>query len=377
MNQLAILWIICGLIISGCGEAVDSTYRESSETQNVPTLHLVLDSESSSESLASSCIGMVRSVEMDCHVQSNRPIERDTYVLVNVKEGSIRKVGEVEDIDCTNWGRCERVKFVAILAGETQSKRLSLSIREWDRHSKVEPRVVLALPPAHERATLLPRKISYIGAMGQKVEKELLVEYPFNPYNVGSPTEIRVQWQGNNEDNGINQHNESSEVHDKNEINRLLKVFATSYETEDVDLYISVFWADGFRYVSDMGTPNNTTDDVRFDDIREERESAIRVFSLYRKLQIDLTIPLEVEWNESRTRAEVRTHYEITAFVADGVSLEGGHDGWYAEGVFLFVLEKRPDWRRCVWRITEWFDKASHKERLDKLATAFGNVKAQ
>ena len=377
MNQFAILLTICGLLISGCGEAIDSTYRESSETQNVPTLHLVLDSESSSESLASSCIGMVRSVEMDCHVQSDRPVERDTYVLVNVKEGSIRKVGEVEDIDCTNWGRCEPLKFVAILAGETQSKRLSLSIREWDRHSRVVPRVVLALPPAHERATLLPRKISYTGATGRTVEKELLVEYPFNPYNVGSPTEIRVEWQGNDEVNGINQHNESSEIHDINEINQLFKAFVTSYETEDVDWYISVFWADGFLYVSDMGTPNDTTDDVRFNDIREERDSAIRVFSLYRNFQIELVYPLEVEWNESRTRAEVRTHYEITAFVGDGVTLEGGHDSWYTEGDFLFVLEKRPNWRQCEWRISEWFDKAIHKERIDKVVTAVGNVKVQ
>lgn len=195
MNQMAILLIICGVVISGCSEAVDSNY-------NVPTLHLVVDSERSSESRHTSCIGMVRYVEMDCHIQSDRPVEHDTYVLVNAKDGDVK-----------NWGR-ERLKFIAILAGETQSKRLSLSISEWDVHSKVVPKVVVTLPPAHERATLLPRKISYTDAMGQNVEKDLLVEYPFNPYNVGNPTEIRVEWWASEEINATHNRNDLSEIHE-------------------------------------------------------------------------------------------------------------------------------------------------------------------
>ena len=50
-----------------------------------------------------------------------------------------------------------------------------------------------------------------------------------------------------------------------------LRAWRTRYETEDIDAYMNVFWADGFRYISDMGTPDDTTDDVKFDDIREER----------------------------------------------------------------------------------------------------------
>ena len=139
-------------------------------------------------------------------------MEHDTYVLIHAKEGTVRKVGEVEDFDCTNWGRCERLKFVAILAGETQSRRLSLSVRESDLYSRAVPKVVVAIPPAHERAALLPRKISYTDAKGQKVEKDVLAEYPFNPYNVGYPTEIRVEWQGGDEVNGTDQNNEVSEI---------------------------------------------------------------------------------------------------------------------------------------------------------------------
>ena len=44
-----------------------------------------------------------------------------------------------------------------------------------------------------------------------------------------------------------------------------------------------------------MGTPDDATDDVKFDDIREERESAIRVFSLYQDIEIELDEPPEVD----------------------------------------------------------------------------------
>ena len=275
---------------------------------------------------------MVRYVEMDCHVQSDRPVEHDTFVLIDAKDGYVEKVGEVEDFDCTNWGRCDRLKFVTILAGETQSKRLSLSVRERDLQSRAVPKVVVTLPPARERATLLPRKISYTDATGQKVEKDLLAEYPFNPYSVGYPTEIRVEWQGGDEVNGTHQNNEVSEIHE------LLTRWETWYETEDVDAYMSVFDA-GFTYVADMGTPNNLNDDVKWGH-RDERESALRVFSLYRNIQIKLLYPPEVMLDESRTRAEVRTRYEITGLVGDGVSLEGGFDGWYVEGDFFVCSTK-------------------------------------
>ena len=45
-------------------------------------------------------------------------------------------------------------------------------------------------------------------------------------------------------------------------IEEALRAWRTGYETEDIDAYMNVFWADGFRYVSDMGTPDDTTDDV-------------------------------------------------------------------------------------------------------------------
>ena len=144
-------------------------------------------------------------------------------------------------------------------------------------------------------------------------------------------------------------------------IEAVLKAWRTGYETEDVDAYIDVFWADGFRYVSDMGTPDDATDDVIFDDIRDERDSAIRVFNLYQEIEIELEEPPEVELNAERNRAEVRAHYRIQGFVADGESLEGGYTGWYAEGDNLFIFELRDG----EWRIKEWIDEAYSEEQIE------------
>ena len=114
-----------------------------------------------------------------------------------------------------------------------------------------------------------------------------------------------------------------------------------------------------------MGTPDDATDDVKFDDIREERDSAIRVFSLYQDIEIELEEPPEVELNAERNRAEVRVHYRIQGFVADGVSLEGGYTGWYAEGDNLFIFELR----NGEWRILEWIDEAFSEEKIELLAS--------
>ena len=145
----------------------------------------------------------------------------------------------------------------------------------------------------------------------------------------------------------------------------VLKKWRTGYENEDVDTYISTFWADGFLYNSDLGT-DDKTDDVEFTDIRDERESAIRVFSRYQDLEIELSEPPEFTFNEDKTRAEVRNHYRIQGFVADGESLEGGYTGWYAEGDsnFIFELRENPATQKKEWRITEWWDEAFTEEEI-------------
>ena len=149
-------------------------------------------------------------------------------------------------------------------------------------------------------------------------------------------------------------------------INQVLKNWRDGYQNEDLDMYMSAFWEDGFLYVSDMGTMDNKTDDVIFDDIRDERDSAKRVFDRFQDIEIELSEPPEIQLNTDRTRAEVRNHYRIQGFVADGDSLEGGYTGWFAEvnNIFTFELRKSEGSDTQEWRITEWKDEAFSEEQI-------------
>ena len=102
------------------------------------------------------------------------------------------------------------------------------------------------------------------------------------------------------------------------EINKVLDQWRQGYETEDVNAYIGTFWEEGFLYVSDWGTDGDKTDDLEFDDIRQERDAAIRVFEKYQDIEIELSVPPEISMNKDGTRVEVRNHYRIQLFISDG-----------------------------------------------------------
>ena len=144
-------------------------------------------------------------------------------------------------------------------------------------------------------------------------------------------------------------------------INGVLKRWREGYEIEDIDTYMRAYWSQGFRHVSDMGTEGDKTDDLVFDDIREERDAAIRVFSQFQNINIELTAPPEIAVIEENKRVEVRNHYQIQGFVADGESFEGEFTGWFAEGDNLFIFEKRDG----DWRITEWYDEAFNEDKIN------------
>ena len=148
-------------------------------------------------------------------------------------------------------------------------------------------------------------------------------------------------------------------------INQVLKNWREGYQNEDLDRYMSTYWADGFLYVSDMGT-DDKTDDIVFNDIQEEREAAQRLFDRFQDIEIELSEPPEIQLNADRTRAAVRNHYKIQASVADGGSLEGGHTGWYSEGdnTFIFELRTNKDSGEQEWRITEWHDEVYSEEEI-------------
>lgn len=133
------------------------------------------------------------------------------------------------------------------------------------------------------------------------------------------------------------------------------------YMSEDVDLYMSAYWKEGFLYKSDVGTPSDPSDDVIFDDWRLERDSAIRIFKAFQNIEIEISEPPEIKiLNPERTKAEVRNHYKIQAFVSGDTSLPGGYTGWFAEGDNTFTFE----FKSGEWRITEWRDEAFSPEQI-------------
>jgi hypothetical protein len=117
-----------------------------------------------------------------------------------------------------------------------------------------------------------------------------------------------------------------------------------------------------------MGTPEDKTDDIEFNDIRKERESAVKVFEKYQDIEIEISEPPVVTFNEEQTEAEVRNHYKLQVFVADGTSLDGGYTGLYAEGDNVFTFEKRENGsNEEEWRITVWRDEAFSPEEINRL----------
>ena len=152
------------------------------------------------------------------------------------------------------------------------------------------------------------------------------------------------------------------------EISNVLKNrWKQGYETEDLELYMSSFWKEGYLYWSDMATDNVIEDDVIFDSWEKERDSAIRVFKNYRNIEIEISEPPEVKiLNEERTKAEVRNHYKIQLYVPEGTSLPGGYEAYYAEGDNIFIFERRDNGSgKLEWRITEWRQNEYSKEEIE------------
>lgn len=143
-------------------------------------------------------------------------------------------------------------------------------------------------------------------------------------------------------------------------IKNVLKQWREGYEIEDIETYMRAYWSEGFRYVGDLGTEGDKTDDIEFDDVREERDAANRVFNQFQDISVQLSSPPEVVIDMDKTRAEVRNHYRVQGSVASGELFRGEYTGWFAEGDNLFIFEKRDG----EWRIVEWYDEAYKAEEI-------------
>ena len=77
-------------------------------------------------------------------------------------------------------------------------------------------------------------------------------------------------------------------------IDEVLKRLREGYEREDIELYMSAFWEDGFRYVSDLGTDVDRRDDVVFDNLRLERDAAKGTFARFQDIRLELSQPTHI-----------------------------------------------------------------------------------
>ena len=247
--------------LTGCGDVGSNDHKVLSHSEGVPIIHLVVDKVEKGRSSFS----RLPQWKVFFHIQSDNPVEHDTFVLVR----------EISD------GERVKDKLVVLLAGRTQSELLDASdtyitdemIARWNsvygnegweqwgksvcisyeadslafhrariegRTSPNKPRFVkvknastgewdvidetgfyicrahspytipgkqgltpgyddidkvVKLPPAHERTNLLPTAVSYDDEVGNRQGKQLLVEYPFNPYKVGDRDTISLKEQ--------------------------------------------------------------------------------------------------------------------------------------------------------------------------------------
>ena len=142
-------------------------------------------------------------------------------------------------------------------------------------------------------------------------------------------------------------------------IDGVLERLREGYENENLELYLSAFWMEGFEYTSDMGTFADPFDDVIFEELKDEGKSAARVFAMYQDIELELSFPAHII-NAVPKRIEALNHYRIQGFANEGHVLEGGFLGWFAEGDNKFIFELR----QGEWRITKWRDEAFDAEKI-------------
>ena len=201
--------LIAVWLLTGCGEGFDSGYRESTEARYIPTIHLVVDHEYGATDPA---VGY-RSIGMGYHIQSDRPMERDTFILMRqfygIPNAHLQQYAEAGTLHEFNGIPVYYVgdRLVVIFAGRTQSVKFDMlqhnsgDLREWGPGDQMPedwrdfiPIAGATLLEPHERARLLPMRFDYRDGDGRQQSIEMLVEYPFNPYRVGNPKTIVRKW---------------------------------------------------------------------------------------------------------------------------------------------------------------------------------------
>ena len=117
-------------------------------------------------------VNTVEDGKVHYHVQSDIPVERDTFVLVRRRSALFDDSGNVDP----KW----ESHFLVLLAGRMQPDRLIAGGR-W---------VAITLPPPHEGADVLPQTVSYRDNKDINQKKQFQDERQFNEYQMGHPAKI-------------------------------------------------------------------------------------------------------------------------------------------------------------------------------------------
>ena len=119
-------------------------------------------------------------------------------------------------------------------------------------------------------------------------------------------------------------------------------------ENYNIERYMSGIWEDDFFYISDLGTPDNSDDDIVLRGGYEERNGTSKMFDRMQNIDLNLSQHGDIEFlNETLTMVDL--DYEMTLVQSDSGEVS------HPSGRMIFILERREN----EWRILEWYDKAA------------------
>jgi len=136
----------------------------------------------------------------------------------------------------------------------------------------------------------------------------------------------------------------SQAVDDLTAIRELLLTLERGYEEQDVEEYISVFSDEEYEYVSDMTTPEDPSDDIHLMGIESERRAAVRVFSAYEHIDLEMTDP-EIKIDGDTAKARDESKIVLVIFKEPNVP-----ESYYAASSNTFSLKKL----NGKWGIIRW-----------------------
>jgi len=136
----------------------------------------------------------------------------------------------------------------------------------------------------------------------------------------------------------------SQAADDLTAIRELLLTLERGYEEQDVEEYMSVFSDEEYEYVSDMTTPEDPSDDIHLMGIESERRAAVRVFSAYENIDLDMTDP-EIKIDGDTAEARDESKIVLVVFKEPNVP-----ESYYAASSNTFSLKKL----NGKWSIIRW-----------------------